>query len=78
MVEGLANVVGIAAGDSHSLALDNNGNVWGVGNDDWGQLGDEGFAGYSDFPIQIPAFSNMVSVAAGSDASVAMDADGNL
>ncbi|MGB7745826.1 MAG: Ig-like domain-containing protein [Verrucomicrobiia bacterium] len=78
MVEGLANVVGIAAGDSHSLALDNNGNVWAWGNDDWGQLGDEGFAGYSDFPIQIPAFSNMVSVAAGSDASVAMDADGNL
>jgi alpha-tubulin suppressor-like RCC1 family protein len=39
-VVGLANIVGVAAGDAHSLALGEDQAVWGWGNNGQGQLGD--------------------------------------
>ncbi|CAK0771007.1 hypothetical protein CCP4SC76_5400003 [Gammaproteobacteria bacterium] len=36
----LANVVEIAAGESHSLALKQDGSLWAWGKNDFGQLGD--------------------------------------
>ena len=77
MVAGLTNLVAIAAGVSHSLALDNTGKLWAWGSDSAGQLGDGGSVG-ANLPIQILGLSNIVSVAAGSDASVALDGNGNV
>ncbi len=78
MVVGLTNAVGIAGGTWHSVAVDAQGRLWVWGADDWGQLGDGGSAGIASRPVQVPGISNIVSIAAGSYASVALDDDGNL
>ena len=83
MVAGLANVVGFAAGASHSLALDNEGNMWAWGVDGSGQLGDGGPSNNGgqnsvDIPMRVLGMTNIIAIAAGSDASVALDGNGNL
>ncbi|HUA65491.1 MAG TPA: LamG-like jellyroll fold domain-containing protein [Alphaproteobacteria bacterium] len=77
-VTGVTNVRAIAAGVAHSLALDNSGRLWAWGDDSAGQLGDGGSVGSTELPIPILQLSNVVAVAAGSDASVALDGDGNV
>ncbi len=62
----LSNVVAIAAGAYHSLALKADGTVVGWGANDDGQ-------------ISIPfALSNVVAIAAGADHSLALEADGTV
>ena len=39
-VSSLTGVIAIAAGESHSLALNSNGTVWAWGRNNYGQLGD--------------------------------------
>jgi len=63
---GLANVVALAAGASHSLALERDGTVAAWGNDDAGQI---------DIPSKL---SNVVAVAAGGQHSLALNADGTV
>lgn len=65
-VNGLSNIIAIAAGGEHSLFLKNDGTVWACGSNAYGELG----LGTSDFSAhvtvtQIPALSNIVSIAAG-------------
>jgi hypothetical protein len=81
MVAGLTNVVGLAAGASHSLLLDNQGRLWAWGSDDYGQLGDGGpdnNGGQYDADLPIQVRTNIISIAAGSDASVVLDGNGNV
>ncbi len=61
---GLSNVVAIAAGASHSLALQSNGKVVGWGDDSFGEI---------DVP---PGLSNVVAIAAGSFFSLALQGNG--
>ena len=62
---GLSNVVGVAAGATHCLALRSNGTVVA-----WG-------GGFFSSATSVPAgLSNVVAVSAGSDVSVALRADG--
>ena len=75
-VVGLTNVIGIAGGTWHSVAVDAQGRLWAWGNDQWGQLGDGGSVGGVSVPMQVPGLSNMVSAAAGSFASAALDGNG--
>jgi alpha-tubulin suppressor-like RCC1 family protein len=77
-VVGLANVTAVAAGDSHSLALDANGYVWAWGDDAHGQLG-RGAALSNTVPTLVPGLSNIVQVSAsGPGASLAVDQSGNV
>jgi alpha-tubulin suppressor-like RCC1 family protein len=77
-VVGLANVAAVATGDSHSLALDANGNVWAWGDDTHGQLG-RGAILTSTVPTVVPGLSNIVQVsAAAGGSSLAVDASGNV
>jgi alpha-tubulin suppressor-like RCC1 family protein len=78
MVVGLTNVVAIAAGANHSLAVDGTGKLWAWGNDNAGQLGDGGSTGITNLPMQVLTVTNVISIAAGSDASAAVDGNGNL
>src|SRR5207245_1738995 len=65
---GLSNVVGIAAGGVHSLALRSDGTVVA-----WGG------AGYAPGPTNIPpGLTNVVAIAAGSFHSLALRADGTV
>ena len=59
-----SNVVAIAAGYEHSLFLENDGSLWAMGWNQYGQLGD-GTSNTTNQPEQIIA-SNVVAIAAGS------------
>jgi alpha-tubulin suppressor-like RCC1 family protein len=74
------NIVAIAAGDDHSLALDSDGKVYAVGGSEFGQLGLN-----SDWAIKFPfelAISlngkNITAIAAGALHSLALDSDGKV
>lgn len=73
-VLGLSNVVAIAAGDYHSLALKSDGTVWAWGANWWGQLGDHSQV-YSDTPLQVGGLSGVSQIAAGNNCSFAMTRD---
>lgn len=75
IVPGLSNVIALAAGGAHNLALVANGTVWAWGADWYGQLGNgTNLDQYA--PVQVPGLSNVVAVSAGSSHSLAAVADG--
>lgn len=76
-VSGLADVVAIAAGNYHNLAIKKDGTVWAWGNNGEGRLGD-GTTTNRTTPVQVHGLSNIVQVAAGGEHSLALDADGNV
>jgi alpha-tubulin suppressor-like RCC1 family protein len=85
----LREVVSVAAGGAHSLAVKADGSVWGWGSDAQGQLGAGAiaFANGPLFPLPLPVGANtsredrlggIVSVAAGEAHSLALAEDGAL
>ena len=83
--------VAIAAGGSHSMALQSDGTLWSWGDNSYGQLGDPALGAGSNPPFistpkQIVNFvppttgynSNWVAIAAGFNHSLALQADGTL
>jgi alpha-tubulin suppressor-like RCC1 family protein len=77
----LTNVVAVAAGFGHSLFLESDGSLWGVGDDTEGQLGDGG----SYFSVPVGPFQpekvvscGVTKIAAGSDFSLFLKSDGSL
>lgn len=76
-VAGLANIVALAGGQNHSLALDTNGNIWTWGSDANGQLGLGGILG-SSIPAEVTGLGSIVQVSAGFNHNLALDQDGNV
>mgnify|MGYP001571837648 CR=1 FL=1 len=74
-VPGLQNVVAVAAGGAHSLAVTADGAVWAWGANGSGQLGDASTAD-SAVPVQVRGLSGIIAVAAGDRHSLALTADG--
>jgi alpha-tubulin suppressor-like RCC1 family protein len=77
----LTNVVAVAAGFGHSLFLESDGSLWGVGDDTEGQLGDGGFYfSVPDGPFQLEKVVScgVTKVVAGSDFSLFLKSDGSL
>jgi alpha-tubulin suppressor-like RCC1 family protein len=74
------NWVFIAAGLGHTIALKSNGTLWAWGWNLFGQLGDGTNGEYTDkyIPIQIGTDTNWVSIAAGSEHTIALKSDGTL
>src|SRR5579884_354078 len=66
-----AGAIAIAAGHSHSLALQDDGTVWAWGYDAYGELGDGTQGDPSCFcrttPVQVVGLSQVVAIAAGDD-----------
>src|SRR5205085_5487960 len=87
-VGGLTNVMALAAGASHSLALKTDGTVWAWGSNSTGQLGNGctigGTCANSATPLQVvgPAgtgtLSEVLAIAAGGAHSLALRADGTV
>jgi alpha-tubulin suppressor-like RCC1 family protein len=81
---GLSNVVAVAAGWNHSLALRSDGTVWAWGSNSSGQLGTgsgtthDVFGPDSATPVQVPGLSGMVAIAAGHFNSLALAGDGSV
>lgn len=67
----------VAAGDSHSLAVVNDGTVWAWGLNTNGQIGD-GTTNQYKMPKQITALTSVSAVAAGASHSLALKTDGTV
>src|SRR6266536_1851929 len=76
-VDKLADVIAIAAGTYHSLALRADGVVWAWGSNERGQLGDATTTGRS-LPVRVKGFGPIVAIAAGLDFSLALDLEGRV
>ena len=76
-VSNLANVIAIAGGSSHSLALKADGTVWAWGANWYGQLGD-GTTTDKTTPVQVSNLSDVIILAAGDYHSLALKSDGTL
>lgn len=72
-----ARVVRIAAGENHSLALDEHGQVWGWGDSSSGQLAN-GTPWATALPKQASVSKNIVAIAAGGAFSLALDNQGRV
>lgn len=78
-IPGLKDITAIAASTRHSLALDSSGNVWAWGADNTGQLGKnlKNLEGVFE-PEKVAGLPEITAIAAGHDASYALDANGNV
>lgn len=76
-IPNLADVVAIAAGNAHSLALLKDGSVRAWGQNRFGQIGD-GTTMNRDSPITVPGIRIAVAIAAAGIISVAVLADGTV
>lgn len=71
IVEGLPKIVEVAKGKNHTLALDEDGYIWGWGNNSSGELGSN-LKGKVYVPTQISGISNATKISAGEGFSVAL------
>jgi alpha-tubulin suppressor-like RCC1 family protein len=69
-------VIAVAAGLSHSLFLENDGSLWGMGSNGYGQLGNGSYNNIN-LPEQIVA-SDVTAIAAGGNHSLFLKSDGSL
>jgi alpha-tubulin suppressor-like RCC1 family protein len=77
-VHGLPDVIEVAAGTFHSVALRADGTVWTWGYNGYGSLGVGQGITESPTPIQVPNLSEVVSVEAEGTCSYAVKSDGTL
>jgi MYXO-CTERM domain-containing protein len=77
LVFGIIDVVAVAAGGLHTVALKSNGTVWAWGYNGQGQLGDNS-TGTRLLPVQVSGLSGVIAVAAGGAHTVALKSDGTV
>jgi hypothetical protein len=77
-VTGLTNVISIAGGDGHTLALKADGTILTWGHNFQGRLGDGQASDTQRAPVQIPNFDHVVAIAAADSHTVAVRSDGNV
>ncbi len=73
-VSSLSDVIAIAAGDHHSLALKSDGTVWAWGENAYGKLGD-GTTTNRNTPMQVD-FNGWYTISAGYKHNLAVDSSG--
>lgn len=77
-VPGIDNVVAVAAGERHTLALKKDGTVWSWGDNESYQLGDtSGSVGRTE-PAQVAELVGVTAIGTGGLFSVALKSDGTL
>lgn len=81
-VIGMTNVIAVSASNLSSLALKDDGTVWGWGGDAFGQLGDGTANATGCFcelaPVQAIGLSNIVAITSGSFHSLALRSDSTV
>lgn len=73
----LSGVKAIAGGESHSLALKEDGTVWAWGSNDRAQLGN-GIIAKSNTPVRVSNLSGVKAVAGGDNHNLALEEDGTV
>jgi alpha-tubulin suppressor-like RCC1 family protein len=74
----LTGIIMVAAGDSHSLALDGNGNVWAWGTNFLGQLGIGKTNTNETEPVRVENLAHVKAIAAGKEHSIALKNNGTV
>ncbi|MEI7831763.1 MAG: IPT/TIG domain-containing protein, partial [bacterium] len=74
---GLQEIVGLAAGGTHSLAVDLNGSVWAWGSNLFGELGD-GTRTTRNFAMKVIGLTGITAVSAMNIHSLALKSDGTV
>jgi alpha-tubulin suppressor-like RCC1 family protein len=77
-VNGANQIVAIDGGHFHSLALTSSGTMLAWGSDTYGELGDGNQVNPQGLPVTVENVSNIVSIAAGGQFSLALKSDGTL
>ena len=72
------NIIQVAAGNAHSVALRADGTVWTWGSDASGQLGNDAAFANQALPVQVAGLANVVQITAGSYHSLALRSDGTV
>jgi alpha-tubulin suppressor-like RCC1 family protein/uncharacterized protein YkwD len=76
-LEGIEEVVALAGGRAHSLALMSDGNVLAWGANALGELGDGTTTGHQS-PVPSPSLSGVTAIAAGNAHNLAITSDGSV
>ncbi len=76
-VTNLTEVIAVAAGYAHSIALKSDGTVWAWGNNKSKQLGNGNTTGSSS-PVQVEGLSSIIAIVAGDYHSLAVKSDGTV
>lgn len=76
-VNGLTDVVAVAARDMFTLFLKSDGTVWGAGGNASGALGN-GTITNTNVPVQIPNFNNVIKISTGFYHSLFLKSDGTV
>gem|GEM_PF-956159 len=76
-VNGLTNVISVAARDMFTLFLRSDGTVWGAGGNASGALGN-GTITNTNVPVQIPNFNNVIKISTGFYHSLFLKSDGTV
>ena len=77
-IEGMTDFIEVAGTGSHFLALRKDGTVWAWGSNEYGQLGYATPKNYSATPQLVVGLKDIVSVATGSEHSLALDKQGTV
>lgn len=75
-IPGLSGVVAISGGANHVLALKSDGTLWAWGSNSLRQLGDGTTVSRSASVVQVSGLTNVISISAGSNYSLAVKSDG--
>jgi alpha-tubulin suppressor-like RCC1 family protein len=75
-IAGLTGVTAIAAGTGHTVALEKDGTVWALGDNDNGQLGDTNASRFT--PVSVSGLTGVTAIAAGAFHTVALKNDGTV
>ncbi|MBB3111813.1 hypothetical protein FHS18_003881 [Paenibacillus phyllosphaerae] len=77
-IAGLSQIAKIESGMFHFFAIDVKGNLFGWGNNEFGELGSTSIGDRIEKPIRIPLMSGINQVAAASEKSLFLKRDGTL
>ena len=77
-IPGLTNVVAVAAGATHTLALNGDGTVSSWGENSEGCLGNGESDGTEPIPVQVIGLDHVIVIGAGEEHSLALRSDGSI
>ena len=74
---GLTDVIAIACGAYHAVALRDDATVWAWGSNEYGQLGD-GTTTDRNTPVEVSGLTNVIAISCGNRHSIALKSDGTV